>query len=142
MGMLTDLFVATKADARKYEERLVKDEIDIDAIYPRASHKGITGIELSILWASLLREQVSAKHLFKPVSSATDDGLTEALPQQFVKMLAELPESKTGEAAEVWSEHPEISLNPTDLTPVLLDLTSLARKAIEVKKDLFIWYCP
>ena len=142
MGMLTDIFVATKVDARKYEQRLAKDEIDMDSIYKRVSHKGITGIELSILWASLLQEDLSAKHFFKPVSSATDDGITETLPQQFAKLLAEMPESTAREIAVLWSEHPEINLTPTELTPILLDLTSLAVKAVGAKKDLFVWYCP
>ena len=142
MGMLTDIFVATKADARKYEERLVSEKIDIDAIYPRASHKGITGIDLSILFASLLQEPLSGKHLFKVVSSSTDDGITEALPQQLVSILGDLPEGKVAEVSTSWSEHPEVRLASTELASLLLDLRSLASKAISAKKQLFVWYCP
>jgi hypothetical protein len=142
MGMLTDLFTATKADARKYEERLVSEKVDLDSIYPRASHKGITGIDLSILFASLLQEPLAGKHLFKVVSSATDDGITEALPQQLVKLLGGLPDSEVDKVSFAWSGHPEVKLSPAELAPLLLDLRSLAGRALSGKKDLFVWYCP
>lgn len=142
MGMLTELFVATKADARKYEQRLVQDEIDMDAAYPRASHKAITGIELSLLWAGMLKEPLSGKHFFKAVSSASDDGITEALPPQFVKMIAALPESDIEGVAAAWSGQPDIAISAAELAPIIRDLKVLAEKATSLKKDVYVWYCP
>jgi hypothetical protein len=90
----------------------------------------------------MLGEALSAKHLFEPVSSEADSGLTEHLPQPFVKLLAGTPEDRLEKLAAAWSSGSEITLTPAELTPLLRDLTSLARRAVSAKKDLFVWYCP
>jgi hypothetical protein len=141
MGMLTDFFIATDRDARRYEKNLTNERVELDTICPRASHKGLTGVELSALWATLQQEPLAfPKYMLKVVSSAKDDGLTEAFPSQFVSRLGQMHEQEFSAIAARWAELAEIRRPSEELVLVLADLKALAAEATQQSKGLFIWY--
>jgi hypothetical protein len=141
MGMLTDFFIASDRDARRYEKNLMNESVELDTVYPRASHKGLTGVELSALWATLQQEPLEfPKHMLKVVSSAKDDGLTEAFPSEFVSHLGQMPDQDFGTIAAHWAELAEIRRPVEELVLVLADLKALAAEATQRSKGLFIWY--
>lgn len=161
MGLLTDFFVADHADGPTYERRMrQEDELDANwdgvedpsveyddpmAIFTVASHKGLTGLELSQLHALLAAETFSVHtHSFPVVSTEEDEGLIEMFPQSFVSRLAHLPEQELDALAGHWAAEIESGMpwRATDLLPILRDLKALSSQSLSSGKGLFIWCHP
>jgi|GEM_PF-6285434 len=143
MGMLTDFFVSPADIAADYEFALINEE-DNTAFetYERREYKKLTSLELAQLRALLAHQPFSIDaHMLEVVSSEKHEGITEAFPDEFRDMLADIRAEQIPDLAKKWSAAiiEEINYSPTVLELVLSDLRDLAQIARNSGKGLYMW---
>jgi hypothetical protein len=141
MSLLSDLYVATPADAVRY---------DIDRNIPgsgRVEFNGLTYEELADLWAILENAERKPQHATAFESVHVVDGgqrLISRFPTNFVALLASLDGAATLNAATKWVQTGELaymSCKPSDVVPVIEAASRLARDAQSDGRSLYLWMC-
>lgn len=137
MSLLSDFFIATDHDAHSY---------DGDPAFPasdRVQLNRITPLEAAGLLEALRGggdsiEMISEFPLLTPQDA---EAWTMGTPEDFATRLAELPESAVpdiaGSFADITVE--ELGWSAEDASSMVADLRMLARRAKEVKKQIFLW---
>lgn len=139
MGILADVFVATTADALRYEEVML-DKGDMSA-FERVESKGFTSLELGTLWAIIDGVEWDVdRHMLTTVKAA-DEGETwlEQFPDALVASLAALTESSIPKIADAWGKTEELQCSGTELRPIIQDLRRLAQSSRRSGKRMFLW---
>ncbi len=131
MSLLTELFVATMAEARSYDhtssERLSAVRLG-----------GLTNLELETLWSILRNEEWDpGVHALPPIAD-TDGTWTFEFPAEYTEKLAELTPREIALAAVTWAATEEISATASDVAPIIATLVDLARK-VDEGRALFVW---
>jgi hypothetical protein len=136
MGILSDFFVATADEARRYDDG---KGFPGDA---RIQSGGLTVLELSTLWAALEGRSWDVGTLDDFELIREDDGgerLVHRLPDAFVGKLLASSDSDLQVAAARWAQTDEMGCSPADARPVIDHLVRLAGRATAEKKGLFLW---
>jgi hypothetical protein len=132
MGLLTELFVATDAEAKTY------DDSSADR-FRGAKLGGLTNLEFETLWAILAREEWNPKtHALGEVASS-DSTWTFKFPRAYIERLRAVDAQAISAAAKSWAATEELSCEPADVEPVIEQLVSLARSLDEPSLSLFVW---
>ncbi len=139
MGLLSDFYIATEADALSYDTKPTAIP-DSD----KASHKGITTLELSTLWAIVQKREWNVDMLdaFKLILDK-DNGERSIyhIPVAFISLLMSLDTDTLLRSIVEWAQTEEIECDPSEMYPVVEDIIRLGRKAQDTGKNLYLWLC-
>lgn len=137
MGILTDYFIATRAEAQ---------DMDADALpisrFDCAQLKGVDSVvlaQLDVLVRELpFTEAVDASEL---IHMASEEGpWVLSVPHELVERLAKMPDAETASLATRWIQCEELQGWTTeDAIFVLNQLRRLASKAVSSNKEMFLW---
>ena len=137
MSILADVFVSDPPDAAGYEAALRSRSLNAE--FPtRAEMRGLTDLNFSILWALLKNEPWDLKRheleliFFGPGS----ESWLFRFPEQFVSTLASLDTSATLSVANKWANTEELSCAPSEVEPIVRDLTRQSRFAIQRSRSV------
>ena len=137
MSVLADIYISRNDDAVKYDAAP-------EAFTERAEYKGITPLELSMLWAIMrgVEWDVASMDEF-PCLLAIDGGerLIHRLPAAMASDLALLSPDRITSVTSAWAATEELSCSPEDIRPVLDDLVRLSRRAGETNQGVHLWNC-
>jgi hypothetical protein len=132
MGLMTELFVAERGQAKTYTPASPGD-------IERAQLGGLTSLEFETLWAILQGEEWTLeKHALREVVSREESWIHE-FPGSYVEKLRTLGGSEMASAAAQWAATEEISSTADEVLPIIEQLVSLARSAAAKRKTLFVW---
>ena len=132
MGLLTELFVATDAEAKAYDHNSADR-------FRSAKLGGLTNLEFETLWAILAGEEWSPKiHALGDIASSNSTW-TFKFPRAYIDRLRAVDAQGICDAAKWWAVTEELSCEPADLEPVIEQLVSLARSLDESNESLFVW---
>lgn len=138
MGLLADIYLANDdADALQYDSAPQK-------FTDRLQYGTITELQLSILWAMVQGVKWEAKSLRQFVNVFhTDDGerLITRLPAPLLTDLAALTPEQVSAAAEKWATTAEMRCKPADARSIIEGLAVCGRKAVDTKKNAYLWNC-
>lgn len=138
--LLTDLFVAAPEDAPAYET--LSDAGDLPALrFERLQFTGLTGLEFETLWALARDERWDPdQHALTTVEEA-EDGTTWLcqFPPAFVALLAGLDAATQARLSGAWAHAIDGRLAPAELATVLRGLTTLAARARDARRGLYLW---
>ena len=140
MALLADFYVSRESRADGYDS-------NPDAYSYRASHKNLTPLEVSTLWAIVSGREWTLELMdeFQNVLMK-DDGerLIHRFPPTLVTELAGLQKGSIGAFAESWAKTDELTMlrsSSADLEPIIEDLARLARHGVEFDSGLYLWNC-
>jgi hypothetical protein len=137
MGILADLFAATDANARKYEERLLSRNLGDE--YDRAEFKGLTDLNFGMLWALIDGVEFDFdKYSLEEVIPPEESWLFR-FPPVLVQKLEGLTESDVDKFAESWARTEELACQPSDVRPIIEQLVRLAGISKRRSLGLFLW---
>lgn len=138
MGILADIFVATRADALEYEDRIT-NEGDMSR-YERVEYKRFTGLEFGTLWAILERVRWDVdRHMLATVDTGSEETWLEEFPAKLVEALAVIDEEQIPRIATAWGKTEEINSPGAELEPIVRDLRRLAKLSRSSRKSMFLW---
>jgi hypothetical protein len=139
MGILSDIFVSTPADAAKYDELMESERID--SRFEVASYKNLTTLEFGTLWAILTGQTFDMdKHNLDPLADEEESWL-HRFPEPYVKLLAGLTSVQIKTASVAWAATEELEADPADMEEIIVDIAKLARHAMLPGKGLYLWNC-
>ncbi|MDR2187814.1 MAG: hypothetical protein LBE62_07135 [Azonexus sp.] len=142
MGLLADFFVATPEQAIQYANRDPYEE-EIRALLNPCEYKGITGLELGMLWAIL--EDIEwdyDKHMPRDTVLGNEgEWWLERFPDKLTLLLAQATPERLATASVAWANTEELSCDPEDIQPMLADLQQLAKQAISRDIPVYLWGC-
>jgi hypothetical protein len=132
MGLQTEVFIASRGDAARY------DGLNGDS-FERIQLAGLTNLEFETLWAIFDDDEWDAKrHVLKQIAS-TNASWTFQFPAAYLAKLQSLDANRIHEAAAAWAATDEIAASPDDVLPVIESLVTLAQSASAQNRDLFLW---
>ena len=138
MGILADIFVATRADALRYEELLTNDG-DMSP-FERVEYKSLTGLEFGTLWAILEGAEWDVdRHMLATIDTGSEETWLEEFPAQLVEVLAAIDEKQIAKIASAWGKTEEVSSPGSALEPIIRDLRRLAKLSRSTRKPMFLW---
>lgn len=137
MGLLSHFFIADESPVPNYEGGEAFDDAD------KCQFKGLTPLEGAQLLAVLRGEpyEVDMVSEFQLVTPEDAEDWTMAVPPDFVNALAGLEVDKIPGLAAKFAEATaeELGCPAEDFVPIISDLSSLARRALEKGKTMFLW---
>ena len=133
MGLLADIYLAkTDAEAVKYDAAP-------GGFTDSLQYKGITELQLSTLWASVLGVKWELK-LMKPFFHTNGgERLICRLPAAMLNDLVKLTSKHVSGAADKWAATSEMRCKPSDALTIVEGLAVGARKAIETEQNVYLW---
>jgi hypothetical protein len=135
MRVLADIYIARDDEAVLYDRTP-------DIFADRAECKGITPLELSMLWAIMrgIEWDVALMNEF-PCILQQDGGqrFIHRLPAAMGTELAQLAPDPISVLAPKWAAIEELGWPPDAIRPVIGDLVSLARRAGESGRSVYLW---
>jgi len=138
MSVLSDFYLAEPQHAKSYDVDQKCPEID------RAQYKGMTPLELSMLWAITQQKEWDVAMMDEfPEILVVDGGqrLTYQVPQAAVERFASLSGPEISTAAAAWSQTEELSCEPGDVQPVIEEIVRLSKRGLEMNRSLYLWIC-
>ena len=133
MGLLTDLFVATESDARRYDSNAA-------AVTDRVQLGDLTNLPFERLWAILERTPWDVRtHALREIVGGPESFVYE-FPDRYVGLLRGLTESDVAPVSAAWARTEELSATPEEVAPVIRHLTKLAGTAEGSGRKLFVWF--
>jgi hypothetical protein len=139
MGLLSDFFIADASPVPRYQGGKGFDDAD------KCQFKGLTPLQGGQFLAVLRGQEYEVDMIseFKLVTPEDAEDWTMSVPQDFVDALARLRPDEipalAGKFAEASAE--ELGWSADDFVPIIRDLTTLARRAIERRKTMYLWNC-
>ena len=141
MGVLTDIFAATDAEA----SAVSPDDVPIQ-IFPGVEAKGLDPVKFGTLQHILIgtdvQEAIRQHELVREVSE--EGPWITRVPQQLYDAIAAMNGDHVREVADKWSQTEEFQLDrwsKADVEDVLTRLIQLAKDARGNGKRLFVWTC-
>ena len=138
MSVLSDFYLADPQHSKDYNIDQKCPEID------RAQYKGMTPLELSMLWAITEKKEWDVAMMDEfPEVLIVDGGerLIFQVPMEAVQRFASLSETEVGTAAAAWSQTEELACEPNDIQPVIEEIVRLSKRGLETKRNLYLWVC-
>lgn len=145
MGIIADFFVAAPDKASRYANRI--DEPDegeeITTLLRPCEYKGFTGLEIGMLWAILEGLPWDVRRHMPKDTLLGDEGESwlERFPDALTALLSQASPAVLKSTAVSWARTEELACDPADLEPVLADLQSLAKQALEAGESVYLWGC-
>jgi hypothetical protein len=138
MGVLADIYISRDTEAVGYNANPNLPASD------RSQFKGITALELSTLW-SIMRSiewEVSTLREFEYLLQK-DGGerVIQRLPVAMVAELARLTAEQIQTIAPKWAATDEMQWPPDSARQVIEEIASLARRAVESGRNVYLWNC-
>jgi len=137
MSLLADIYISRDDEAVKYDT-------SPDQFADRAQYKGITPLELSMLWAIMrgIEWDVASMDEF-PCLLQQDGGerLIHQLPAGMITDLSKLTAEQIAIVTPKWAATEELAWPPDETRPVVEDLVRLARQATESGRSVYLWNC-
>ena len=137
MSVLADIYISREEEALKYDSVPTQFE-------ERAQYKGLTPLELSMLW-SIMRGvawDVAAMDGFPCLLQiAGGERLIHKFPADMVAELARLSPERATAVTAAWAASEELGCSPEDIRPTVDDMVRLAGRAIESNQGMFLWNC-
>ena len=139
MGLLSDFFIADPSPIPNYEGGENFAAVDKCQFRDLSPLQG--GQFLAVMRGQ--EYQVGMINEFKLVTSEDAEDWTMSVPQDFVHYLAKLQEDEIPSLAAKFAAATaeELNWSQDDFVPVVTDLSSLARRAIENRQSMFLWNC-
>ena len=137
MSVLSDIYVSTDTEAVKYDTAP-------DTFTERAQFKGMTPLELSTLWSIMRGVAWDVTMMAEFGCLLQIDGgerLIHSFPAAMVKSLGQLTEEQMRDFSAKWAATDELACSPSDIQPVVEEMSRLARAAGNSGRGLFIWNC-
>jgi hypothetical protein len=109
VGILADLFVATRDDALRYEEAQDSPEFEPER-YEIAQYGGVTSLEFGTLWAILEGAPWNVERHMLTNLAHGEGGETwlDEFPAEYVALLAASDEASLVSAADAWGNIDEL----------------------------------
>lgn len=138
MGLLAEFFIATPEQAVAYGAG--QRQSGIMAAEDIAAYGDLIEIHIEQLWAILAQRPF----IFgRPPLNAFDDGEGETwlvgFPDELVQLLVQLNDERLVQVQQLWAQSEDMSCEPGQLGPVLVDLRRLAQQALAQDKGLYLW---
>jgi len=137
MSVLADIYISPEDEAVNYDTAP-------DQFTERAQYKGMTPLEISMLWSIMqgVEWDVALMDEF-PCLLQIDGGerLVHKFPAEMVAELAKLSPERAATVTAAWAATEELSCSPEDIRPTVDDLVRLAGRAIESGRSMFLWNC-
>jgi hypothetical protein len=145
MGVLTDFVVASVSDAQRVGESSSCPSRDFDGL----DAKGIDTVKLGSLYSVLTGEPTDPglSGRCTLLFMASDEGpWVMQVPEDLVKLLAELAPKELGSVAAAWAQTEEFSPAyenwPVTLVQEVLEgIAELCRQAVAEGKAVLMWMC-
>jgi len=137
MSVLADLYISSNEDAVKYDTAP-------DKFADRVQYKGLTPLELSMLWSIIKNAEWSISMMDDfPCLLQIEGGerLIHQLPAAMAQELAALSTDRIASITSAWAATEEIQGDPEDIRPVVDDLVRLAREAGKTNRNVYLWNC-
>jgi hypothetical protein len=132
MGLMTELFVSTPAEAGAFGHATSES-------FERVELGGLTSLEFEVLWAILAEEEWDPnRHTLSSIAS-DEEWWTFQFPAAYVKRLVESKPTDARAAAVKWAASDEMSAEAEDVEPVIEQLIAIASSAQKQGKALFLW---
>ena len=146
MSILSDFFVATHEQALRYANRFnddVEDDEIIALLQPFQS-KGITGLEMGMLWAIFEKTPWNVKrHMLQMINvGGVGESWLEQFPGELTTALAHATVDELTFACVQWIKTEELrGARIEEALPVLEELQRLSKIAISRRQALYLWGC-
>jgi hypothetical protein len=137
MSVLADIYISPDDEAVKYDTAP-------DQFTDRAQYKGMTPLELSMLWCIMRDIEWDAASMDEFACLLQIDGgerLIHKFPEAMVAGLSKLSPERTGAVTVAWAATEELNCSPEDIRPTVDDMVRLAGRAIETGRSMFLWNC-
>ena len=141
MGILTDLIMATEAELAA----VPKDKVPFNVL-PGVDVKGMGLVAIAMLYAIMTGTEFDPGLADFPfVGEHPEDGpWANLLPDEFVRSLAQLDDPMLEDVAHQWAATEELRLENWSFEDVhsrLGEVRTLAQRAIQEGKPIYIWTC-
>ncbi len=137
MGVLADFFAATDSTAPRYTEHA-------NEFADRVEAKGLTPLEVSMLWA-LLAGRVWSVELIEEFDAVVmrDDGelMIHRFPAALLELLAEANEEAIAKVGAAWAETEELAWPPAEGRQLVEGLAALCKAARARALSVYLWNC-
>jgi hypothetical protein len=139
MGMLSDFFIADASPVPNYQGGEEFDDAD------KCQWKGLSPLQGAQFLAVLRGHEFTVDIIneFKLVTPEDAEDWTVCVPQDFVSALAQLEPSAipavAGKFAEATAD--ELGWSSADFLPLVRELSTLARRAVDKRKTMYLWNC-
>ncbi len=137
MSILSDIYISRDTEAVKYDTTP-------DIFTERAQFNGMTPLELSMLWA-IMRGSDWDVAMLKDFACLLqiEDGerLIHSFPAAMVTVLGQLTSDQIRDVSAKWAATEELACSPSDIQPVVEEMTRLARSATASGRGLYVWNC-
>ncbi len=136
MSALSDFYLADPQHAKDYDVDQKCPDID------RAQYKGMTPLELSILWAITQKKEWADSMMDEFSEILVVDGgqrLIYQVPTAAVEHFATLTGGEIASAAVAWAQTEELSCDPGDVQPVIEEIVRLSKRGLETNRKLYLW---
>jgi hypothetical protein len=110
-----------------------------DDVLERAN---VDTLKLSMLWAIIDDREwdVDLMDMFKDVKS-TQSEWTHRVPNELTHKIAGIEDPELGRVASELSTTEEMSCSPTEAKELLMEIASIAQRAIQTQRALFLYTC-
>ncbi|MFN0051872.1 MAG: hypothetical protein ACKV0T_06755 [Planctomycetales bacterium] len=135
MSILADIYISGDDDAVKYDTAP-------DQFADSAHYKGVTPLELSMLWSILRGIEWDVALLDEFPSLLQDESrgrYIHRLPPALVSELATLAPDRMAAVTSAWAATEELSCSPDEIQPVVDDLMRLSRRSLETSQSVYVW---
>ena len=138
MGVTADIYLS------RDDNEAIQYNASPDSFPDREQYGNFTALELSTLWAGMrnIKWDVNLLDDFRNVFTQ-DEGerLICRLPAAMTAELARLTPNEISSNAGKWAATDEMKCDPADVEPLIEGLVSLAKKAAESGRNVYLWNC-
>jgi hypothetical protein len=135
MSVLSDIYISSIDEAVNYDTAP-------NSFTERAQYKGMTPLELSTLWAIMRGVEWDVAMINDFSCLLQVDGgerLVHSFPMAMVTALDQLTGDQIRDFSEKWAATEELVCSPSEIQPVVAQMSRLARAAASSGSGLFIW---
>lgn len=137
MGILSDFFIANPTHAPNYAGGDAFDAAD------KCQLKSITPLQAAQFLAVLRGREYDVDLLgeFQLITPEDAEEWTTTVPQDMLEGLARIGDGEITDIATQFAQATaeELGWSPDDFAPIVADLSTLARRAAETGKEMYLW---
>ena len=137
MSVLADIYISRDDEAVKYDTTP-------DQFTDRAQYKGMTPLEVSMLWSIMQGTEWDVALMDEfPCLLQIGGGehLIHKFPAEMVSELSKLSPDRAATVSAAWAATEELRCSPEDIRPTVDDMVRLAGRALESGRSMFLWNC-
>jgi hypothetical protein len=137
MGLLSDIYISSDDDAVNYDTAP-------QSFAERAQFNRISSLELSTLWAIMRGVEWDDAMMDDFTFLLETDGgerVIQSFPSAMVAALSQLTPERIRDVSAKWVATDQFFCSPSELQPVVEEMTRLARAATASGRGLYLWNC-